>query len=140
MEHIVKKRSIAGFMTNAASRFSRMRRSGSASRLVVAIAVLAFALQSYFTQTHIHILSQGLGLAHIAATQKPEQSKIPLNSSPVDCPFCQAVTHAGVFFAPAALLFYVSAVWLKSIAFFLKTREPFNASAYDWQSRGPPRL
>lgn len=127
-------------MTSAAPGYSRFARSGSASRLVVLFAVFAFALQSYFTQTHIHSLSQGFGVADMVATPQPAQSKIPLNSSPLDCHFCQAVTHAGVFFVPTTLLPHLFVVWLKSITFVLSARAPSNAAAHDWQSRGPPRL
>src|ERR1035438_4702457 len=74
--------SIAGFMTAAAAGYSRIGRMGSASRFVVFITVLAFALQSYIAQTHIHAAH---GVAGIVATHSLAHGKTPLDNSQLDC-------------------------------------------------------
>jgi hypothetical protein len=108
---------------------------GSASRFVVFITVLAFALQSYFAQTHIHAAH---GVAGIVATHSLAHGKTPLDNSQLDCPFCQAVAHAGVFLTPAPQLMFLP-VWAVSEApSFVIHTVAAAAAAHNWQSRAPP--
>ena len=109
-----------------------------ASRLVLCIALLTFALQSYIAQTHIH--GQGLaGLVQITSAQSPDQGKPPLDNGPTDCPFCQAVNLAGVFLSPAALLVLLPLSWADSVSHIILACAGFGVTAHDWQSRAPPR-
>lgn len=127
-------------MTAAAVGYSGIRRLGSASRFVVFVVVLAFGLQSYITQTHIHAWSEGFGgIVENAATQSLAQHKAPLDNSPVDCPFCQAVALAGVFVASATPLLHLPFVWVKADVLVFTARAVSVAIAHDWQSRAPPR-
>src|SRR5665213_4089505 len=83
-------------MSAPAAEFLGMRRPGLARRLVVLLAALAFALQSYATQTHIHDKSQAFnGLIKTSTTQSSSQDKTPADNNSSDCPLCQAVIHAG---------------------------------------------
>jgi hypothetical protein len=105
------------------------------------VAILAFALQSYMTQTHIHDASQGIGgIVKIVATQPLGQGKAPLHDGQTDCPFCQAVIHAGVFVASATPLLLLPFAWAETVALVFAPRAAFDAAAHDWQSRAPPRL
>ena len=127
-------------MTAAAAQTLGIRRASPARRFVVFIAALAFALQSYITQTHIHDASQGLGGAvKIAATQSPAQGKAPLHDGRTDCPFCQAVIHAGAFVAAATPLLYLPFTLVETVALIFTARATSDAAAHDWQSRAPPR-
>jgi hypothetical protein len=128
-------------MTAAAAESFETRRISPARRFVVFVAVLAFALQSYITQTHIHDASQGLGgIVKIATPQSPAQGKTPLHDGQSDCPFCQAVIHAGAFVASATPLLLLPSTLVETIALVFTARATSNAAAHDWQSRAPPRL
>jgi hypothetical protein len=131
---------VTGFMTAAAVKSGNIRHSGSARRIVVFIAMLAFALQSFVTQTHIHGEPRGIsGVFKIAAHQSPAQSKAPFDNSRADCPFCQAIIHAGAFVTPAAPLLYLPFVWIGTVALVFTAPAAFDADAHDWKSRAPPR-
>ena len=123
-------------MTAAAAEYAGVRRSGLARRILVFVAVFAFALQSYIAQTHIHDAVLG-GAAKIADTQSP--GKAPVHDSQSDCPFCQAVVHSGAFVASAAPLLLLPFVWIKTIAPDFAARAAAHTGAHDWQSRAPPR-
>ncbi len=128
-------------MTTAAAKYTRVRRAGSASRFIVFIVVLAFALQSYFTQTHIHGVSRDVGgIAKIMGAKSPAQGKTPLDNTQNDCPFCQAVAHSGFFVASTTLLLHQPFSWIKTISPHFSARSPSDALAHDWQSRAPPLL
>lgn len=128
-------------MTAAVAESPGTRRLSPARRFVVYIALFAFALQSYITQTHIHDGSQGFGgIAKIAATQPPAHGKAPFHDSKTDCPLCQAVIHAGIFVAPATPLLHLPFTLVETVAPVFTLAVASNATAHDWQSRAPPRL
>jgi hypothetical protein len=124
-------------MTAAAADYAGIQRSSLARRILVFVAVLAFALQSYIAQTHIHDVVFG-GAAKITNTQSPV--KAPLHDSQGDCPFCQAVLHAGAFVASATPSLLLPFVWVKTVALVFTARAASHTAAHDWQSRAPPRL
>jgi hypothetical protein len=127
-------------MTAAAAESLEIRRLSPARRFVVFIAVLAFALQSYITQTHIHDEQQSFaGIVKITTSQSPAHGKTPLDK-PADCAFCQAVIHAGAFVASATPLLLLPFVWVETVALVFTARAACDAAAHDWQSRAPPRL
>jgi hypothetical protein len=112
-----------------------------ASRFAVFVVAFAFAMQSYIAQTHIHAEQQSVGgIAKIVSTELASHSKTPLNGNRVDCPLCQAVTHAGAFVSPTALILHLPFIWSEGIALVDAARAATDASAHDWQSRAPPRL
>ena len=127
-------------MTVAAAGYSGIRRTGPASRLVVFATVLAFLLQSFIAQTHVHggFISPA-GITRFAAHPPPAHGKIPSDNSAADCPFCQAVAHGGAFLASAPPLLFLP-VWIRYEAQFVTTRAIAVAATHFWQSRAPPRL
>jgi hypothetical protein len=127
-------------MTAAAETSRNIRRTGPARRLVVLVAMLAFALQSFVTQTHIHADPQGIGhTLQIADRQSPSHSKAPVDQSRADCPFCQAIVHAGAFVSPSAPLLSLPFVWIQTVVLVFTASTASRAIAHDWQSRAPPR-
>jgi hypothetical protein len=125
-------------MTAAAARYGENGRTNSASRFVVFVTALAFALQSFIAQTHIHGAPQDIGgLIKSASTQAPAQDKSPLDHSRSDCPFCQAIAHAGAYLVPAASILVLSA-WTRCETPFVAARAIAVAAAHNWQSRAPP--
>jgi Protein of unknown function (DUF2946) len=132
---------IAGFVTATTTELLGMERSSPARRFVVFIAAFVFALQSYVVQTHIHDGSRAFGGAKIAAGQSPAQGKTPLDhNSRTECPFCQAVVHAGVFVASAPPLLTLPFAMVETVALVFAPRPASGAAAHDWRSRAPPRL
>jgi hypothetical protein len=125
-------------MTVAVARHSGIRRKGWASRLVVLAVALAFALQAYATQTHIHGLAQGAGvLAKVAAGPVP--GKAPADDSQADCPLCHAIAHSGVFVGAAPPLLQVPFAWVQTAALVFRARVISHRAVHNWQSRAPPR-
>jgi hypothetical protein len=108
------------------------------SRLAVLFALLAFAIQGYAVQTHIHgePLSAAAHITHISAPAQPT----PLDPyDPASCPLCQEMMHAGVYIAPALVDF---AILLNAVAFvpaFTLLPHAVSQEPHGWQSRAPPR-
>ncbi|MDE2133702.1 MAG: DUF2946 family protein [Alphaproteobacteria bacterium] len=122
----------------------------SAPPLAITLFVLlAFVLQSYATQTHVHFSGErdfavgagGAGeLAKDSRSQKNEPQKAPSKGDPENCPLCQQITIAGAFISPAAL------------ALLLPVQIPYAAPAaaavavlsrsvsHSWHGRAPPAV
>lgn len=123
-----------------------MHRSGAASlvlkqpaarRYVTLFALLAFFLQSFAVQSHIHPLDKPATAAAAVNNIPAPVKKI----DPVDigsCRLCQELIHAGAFVAPAATAVPAS----QSAAAIVFTALPLLAGlltpAFAWQSRAPP--
>ena len=104
-------------------------------RLIAFLVMLAFSFQSYVAQTHIH---EAAAPATAALIKNLGHNKSPVDNSPLDCPFCQAVAHDGAFFMPHAPLLFLAAQWVEMAAphFFLADH---SADAnHNWRSRAPP--
>ncbi len=122
-----------------ARRPARLAQKAPASqRLITLFALLAFFIQSFALQTHIHSTLQPLASVTTAAdTPAPSPLK---NQDPVDqCRLCQELVHSGVYVSPsvvvvAASLDIVAAVFAALPAF---AADPVRA--FSWQSRAPPR-
>jgi hypothetical protein len=126
-------------MTAAATGYSRTWRRSSASRFIVLVVLLAFALQSVLTQTHIHGASQSPGgFAKVAALHVPGQT--PRDNSQENCPLCQAVVQSGVFVASATPFLSLPFAWVETVALIFSPRASSHAAAHDWRSRAPPQL
>jgi hypothetical protein len=100
--------------------------------------LLAFVFQSYLTQTHIHPYSAPQACAVKCVVHAPAKNSAP-GEAATDCPLCQAIVHAGAFFAPAALVFFVPRRWIEGAlasAKTLATRAQFSRNGL---SRAPPR-
>jgi hypothetical protein len=108
--------------------------------LFTAFMLLAFALQSYAVQTHIH---EQLNLpVHAKAstgdgahTQKPTA---PAKDAPDDCPLCQLL-YGGQYVAPDALVFFLPLVAVRSIETELGALPRYDAVSHSWRGRAPPR-
>jgi Protein of unknown function (DUF2946) len=115
-------------------------RPDTARNLLALLVALAFALQSFFTQTHIHHWPQNLdGPAIVKVTAgDPMGGSAPSDGTPLDCPFCQAIAHTGLFFLPTAPLLHVPVASVQSVA--LRITRPFikNAAVLSRRSRAPP--
>ena len=132
---------IAGFVAAAAIGHSRIRRVGLARRLVVLVVAFSWALQCYIAQTHIHSLPQGLDGAVKTATERSSTpAKTPIDNSPMECPLCQAVMHAGAVVVSATPILNLTLAWIETVRLTVAVRPSFDVTMHQWQSRAPPRL
>ena len=112
---------------------------GSGFRAIAWIVLLAFTLQSFIMQTHIHgAYGDRIALA-ATVTNVPAHKKAPAENGTADCPFCQAIVHAAAFYAPSApgLVLPISAAKTAVPFFVVETIGRF--SSHLWHSRAPPR-
>jgi len=115
-----------------------IQKAPASQRLVTLFALLAFFIQSFALQTHIH--STPLSPAAVT-TAAHDPAPAPLqNQDPVDqCRLCQELVHAGAAIAPSAT---VVAASQNIVAAVFATAPSFAAApirAFAWQSRAPPR-
>lgn len=127
---------VADEMPFGARTVTRVRR-GMAWRAISWILLVAFALQSYATQTHIHA-TRHAGEA-FAIQKATATGTAPFENGAIDCPFCQAIVHSGAFFSPTPPLLLLPAWAVHAV--FVRPALAIHSSAttHSWQSRAPPR-
>jgi hypothetical protein len=113
-----------------------LKRNGSSVLRV--LVLMAFCLQSFLIQTHVHNLPQSTAAAsqHVYVSA-PHDGKSPFDAD--RCLFCQEYTHAGAYVTPAvaAALPPMMAVGVIALA-----AAPFLAAkptSHIWIGRAPPR-
>ena len=108
---------------------------GAAWRVIAAVVMLAFASQCYLAQTHIH---ESTAAAAGALVHAPGPGKSPVGNSPLDCPFCQVVNHAGSVLLSDVPLLLLPSLWTRVVAPHLLVPDLATATNHPWQSRAPP--
>jgi hypothetical protein len=106
------------------------------------LMLLAFALQSYVTQTHFHPPAS-VSDAAAAVSSAPHASARaapPGGDEALACPLCQAVAAAGAFLTPRAVVAapLVALTLLVSRA-PAETGRTAGPSGFAWRSRAPPQ-
>ena len=110
----------------------------------IVFVALAFLLQSWAVQTHIHPVAGG-AVAGIAKSAMPvaagnhDKSNAPANDDPDNCPLCQAF-YAGQYVAPAALVFFLPMAAVSIIEIALGVTPHYDSVSHSWHGRGPPRV
>jgi|SRR5579871_3279472 len=129
-------------MRIAATKAAAGRRGRPGWRSVTWLVLLAFTLQAFVTQTHIHGLPRTATGATIGTvlTSESGQHKAPIDNDATGCPFCQAIVHAGAFFAPVAPLLLLPVVWTAGAAIAPIPIAVVSPPPHSWQSRAPPQL
>jgi len=110
-------------------------------RLVTTFALLAFVLQGFATQTHIHYLAQGTSaqttaLAN-AVSNRDHNPRAP-SDDPLHCAFCQEFLLAGAFVAPAAIATPVPTEITTPVHAVETSFAMAEGRSHAWTSRGPP--
>ena len=124
--------------------------------LLVFLALLALAVQSFVVQTHIHIpqvhgRAQTVSLITLAATAVADKApvtadastpaphdKYPINEDPSNCPLCQEVAHSGQYVTSAAALAALPFSVTVNFVVFNEALPSFLAASHIWQGRAPP--
>jgi len=116
-------------------KISAVRRGGINRQVMALLLLIAFAFQSYLTQTHIHETAPARSCASLCVTHAPSS---PLGDAAA-CPLCQAVVHAGAFLTPATLTATLLLSWVESLV--LMQRNFALRAIFDRHglSRAPPR-
>ena len=130
-------------MRVATERFRDTERTGASRFVVTWILLLAFALQSYVTQTHIHSAPVAAERGAIIQLVGKISGRVasPVHDDGVACPFCQAIAAAGAFFSPAAIELSPLHPDAKTAAL-----SPFLVglaiapAGFSWRSRAPPQF
>ena len=119
-------------------------------KLILLVSLVAFVLQSYIVQTHIHfapsidsgiVVSKSLvtdSKAGAPTTQNSDRGRYPPNDDPAHCSICQEFLHAGQYLAPApamALLLTVVEVPVTIVRVIPVVIAPVS---HDWHGRAPP--
>jgi len=111
----------------------------SAGRLAITLfALLAFSLQSYVTQIHIHGASWATS-ATLDTGKSPQPVKAPAGDDQNTCPVCQVIAHAGQFVTPSAVAFILPALAAFHVAVETDTATVTHSYSHSWNSRAPPR-
>lgn len=107
-------------------------------RLGLIALVLAFALQAYFVQTHIHAqnIAPLLTIDRDAATPVDPLPTDPLD--PVTCKLCREIATAGAAITPAAPALLLLLDWVASSVPVAQTPATAIPPESGWQSRAPP--
>jgi hypothetical protein len=116
---------------------SLVQKAPASQRLITLFALLAFFVQSFALQTHIHPTPPAAIADTVAHTPAPPPVN---NQDPVDqCRLCQELVHAGAVITPSATVVTAS---LNIVAAIFAAAPAFAADpvrAFNWQSRAPPR-
>lgn len=106
-------------------------------RSLIALAVLvAFGLQSFLVQTHLHNLP--LSLQTMGATAAvPGDTKAPLD--PDKCYLCQEFLHYGSYVTPAAVAVLPPSAAVSLLPLVLAPAAVKRAVSHNWMGRAPPR-
>ncbi len=116
---------------------AKERERTALSRLIAALLLIAFGFQSYMAQTHIHDMAAKTPAAMV---QHSGHNRAPAQNSPLDCSFCQMLTHAGSILMPDAALLVPAPQWIMMAAtHYLLAGSGTTANHY-WQSRAPPSV
>jgi len=131
---------------------ARLRRErGFAFRIVVTfVALFAFTLQSYITQTHIHIEGESAfgfvtaknvapdTTSKAASAQNRGNDRHLPSDDPAHCPFCQEILYAGHFVAPAPVAAIQLALTAAPAAIVREISVAQSPVSHSWRGRGPP--
>lgn len=122
---------------------SRRGTRKDASRLALTlVAALAFFVQSFITQTHIHgapipAAKSTVVAFHDGGAEK-QRDPYPAKGDPANCPLCQEIAHAGHYTTPVFALVVAPALRIAHVIPVPHTRATEFVLTHAWRSRAPP--
>ncbi|HEY0302430.1 MAG TPA: hypothetical protein VGC36_13885 [Rhizomicrobium sp.] len=112
---------------------------GLAARALVLLTLLAFTLQGFLTQTHIHALPVGAPAVADYFDGVPAPSKdTPSKNDQQTCPLCHQVANAGQFITPAAAAVALPSLSVSVIQSAVRIVHAVTQVSHDWRGRAPP--
>jgi hypothetical protein len=109
---------------------------GSWRSLLILVVMLAFGLQSFLVQTHLHNLPQSLSAAAGISVSAPH-SKAPLDTD--KCFLCQEYLHGGAYLTPAAAAVLPPSAVVSLLPLLLPLALTERLVSHNWMGRAPPR-
>ncbi len=120
-------------MTAAAAQLRDSSRPSVRRIAATWLLLLAFALQAFVTQTHLH------AQAFQPAPRASLQASSPGDGEALACPLCQAVAAAGVFLTPVATVALPPAVSAALLSHApAQAGRAVGPAGFAWRSRAPP--
>lgn len=116
---------------------TRAAERGPLSRVFVLLTLLAFALQGFVVQTHIHVQAPGARAAIDLFDGKPSKN-VPAKGDEGNCPLCQAFASAGSFVTPAVAALAAPNVTVSVIELAPLGAIVLRSVAHSWHGRAPP--
>lgn len=130
---------------------SACRTDGGWRRFVLAVTLIAFALQSYVVQTHIHFegnsdfgftvaknVAPATDAKTLSAQARNHGPSLP-KDDPAHCPICQEFLHAGQYLTPTPVVAFLITTVVAPIAIVREVAVTLNPVSHDWHGRAPPR-
>lgn len=122
---------------------------GFARWTITLLVFLAFAFQSYVTQTHIHFpgeravnifapVEKSGALAKLKLPSKHNPDKYPPGDDPANCPICQEVMHSGAFVMPDFVAMVLPSQPVSIVPLVIALPAIIETSSHAWQGRAPP--
>lgn len=131
---------------------SRLRCVSSWRQVLPMLMFVAFALQSYVTQTHIHVAGyvatggigfvdedQGPMTGNVAAKSGEHDRHSPADD-PANCPICQEMLYAGHYVIPVAVAILLPFVAVSTVTIVEAIPLRIFAPSHNWQGRAPPQV
>ena len=106
---------------------------------VALLALLTFFVQSYVTQTHIHLDTASSTAGITTSAPDSPRGTHPFKDTPANCPICQEIAMAGHYVTPAALVFALPAQHVSIVPIQIASRFIVEAVSHDWHGRAPPQ-
>jgi hypothetical protein len=127
--------------TYATAKAERAKPRRSFARVAISVLMLmAFAVQGYVAQTHIHLAPGSFAsYSELGAAKKGLPDKFPAQDDPANCPICQEILHSGQFVTPSAAAALLPSLAVSVIAIVTHIVVAPEATSHTWQSRGPPQ-
>lgn len=110
-------------------------RAGSWRSAIALAVLLAFSIQSFLVQTHLHAPQWALGFAASDGVSAPVD-KTPLNADA--CLLCQEFTHSGHFLTPAAAAVLPPSAVVSLLPLTLAVHLTAKPASHAWHGRAPP--
>jgi hypothetical protein len=109
--------------------------TGALKLLLNLVVLVAFTLQTFLVQTHLHNLPASLLPAGTATASLPAP-KAPFDAE--KCFLCQEYTHVGVYLTPAAAAVLPPSAAVSQLPHTLAAFAAARPLSHNWMGRAPP--
>ena len=115
---------------------AKRRKAESWRSALSLVLLLAFSIQSFLVQTHVHALALGAPLSP-AAVSTSHETQAPFDAD--KCVLCQEFVHAGNYVLPGGLAVLPPTAHISLLPFELAPVVAARVISHDWMGRAPPR-
>ena len=115
----------------------RRKVRGTAKVLLNLVVLLAFSLQSFLVQTHLHNLPQTFAAVAGVTVSAPAPTQTPVDAD--KCFLCQEYLHGGVYLTPAAAAVLPPSAVVSLLPLALAPFVAARLVSHNWMGRAPPR-